>query len=249
MPTTEHQTALAAQVPFSTFVDRLCKPGEDVLRELTPDQAHVWHMATGVSGEAGELLDAIKKCVVYQKPLDRENVVEELGDLEFYMEALRSALGVTREETLSHCRAKLAKRYVGLAYSNEAAQIRADKNEDTQLPPSWYATHVCAIAAGMLVAAGKDSPGYDMAPQLLADLNKDHTLASLDIMRVGEPGDMLVYITLPNGRAQINWKGDTLTLTAVKAPKDVVPLTAGEKKLLRGFCEHVHEQQELTVAG
>lgn len=38
-------------------------------------------MATGVSGEAGELLDAVKKSVVYKKPLDRENVVEELGDL------------------------------------------------------------------------------------------------------------------------------------------------------------------------
>lgn len=89
----------------------------------------ILHMAIGVAGEAGELLDAIKKFVVYQKTLDVENVVEELGDLEFYMQGLRSALNIKREETISHCTAKLSVRYSGLKYSNEAAQHRADKIE------------------------------------------------------------------------------------------------------------------------
>lgn len=114
---------------FVNFVNALCKSGEEIHSEMTPQQAHILHMAIGVAGEAGELLDAIKKFVVYQKTLDVENVVEELGDLEFYMQGLRSALNIKREETISHCTAKLSVRYSGLKYSNEAAQHRADKIE------------------------------------------------------------------------------------------------------------------------
>lgn len=112
---------------FAEMVEALTKPGVDIVRSMSPLRAHTLHMAVGISGEAGELLDAVKKHVIYDKPADRENIVEELGDLEFYMEGLRSGLGITREETLAHCQAKLAKRYASGSYSNKAAQERADK--------------------------------------------------------------------------------------------------------------------------
>lgn len=111
---------------YSDFVSALCKPGADIKVELTPQQAHGWHMATGVSGEAGELLDAIKKWAIYQKPLDLENVVEELGDLEFYMEGLRQCVGISRDDIIIANTEKLAKRY-GEKYSNAAAIERKDK--------------------------------------------------------------------------------------------------------------------------
>ena len=56
-------------------------------------------MVVGVSGEAGELLDAVKKAVIYRKPLDLENVIEELGDLEFYMEGLRQGLEIWTKQS------------------------------------------------------------------------------------------------------------------------------------------------------
>lgn len=84
-------------------------------------------MTMGISGEAGELLDAIKKGVIYRKPLDRENIIEELGDIEFYLEGLRQQLHISREETLLANINKLSKRYEKLSYSNDAAQTRADK--------------------------------------------------------------------------------------------------------------------------
>ncbi len=111
------------------MVDILAKPGKDINEQMTDEEAHLIHMVMGICGEAGELLDAIKKFVIYKKPLDRENVVEELGDLEFYLEGLRQGLGVKREITLIHNLEKLAKRYKGYQYSNEAAQARADKND------------------------------------------------------------------------------------------------------------------------
>ena len=98
-------------IQHQEMVRALCKPGADIKSELTPTDCHLIHMAIGLSGEAGELLDAIKKPTIYRKPLDPDNVIEELGDLEFYMEGLRQALGITRQQTLEHNIAKLSKRY------------------------------------------------------------------------------------------------------------------------------------------
>ena len=115
---------------YNEMVKRLAKDGKLILGQMEPYQAYIWHMATGVSGEAGELLDAVKKHVVYQKPLDRVNIIEELGDLEFYMEGLRQQLGISRKQTLEQNKRKLAVRYAGYEYSNEAAQNRADKEDE-----------------------------------------------------------------------------------------------------------------------
>lgn len=108
------------------LVFELAKPGKDIVDELTPMQAFALHMAIGVSGEAGELLDTIKKFAIYQKPLDFTNLVEELGDIEFYLEGIRQAFSLDREDILKANIVKLRKRY-GETYTNEAAQRRADK--------------------------------------------------------------------------------------------------------------------------
>ena len=115
------------KIIYSEMVKALAKPGQQIIEQQTAEQAHIQHMAIGISGEAGELLDAVKKSSIYQKPLDRENVIEELGDLEFYMEGLRQGLNISREETIEANINKLGKRYSSGAYSNSQAQDRADK--------------------------------------------------------------------------------------------------------------------------
>lgn len=112
---------------YPDFVASRMKPGFAILSDLTPADAHLIHMVLGISGEAGELLDAVKKSAIYRKPLDLENIVEELGDIEFFLQGLRDALGITKEATLEHNRAKLSKRYID-SYSDEQAQNRADKS-------------------------------------------------------------------------------------------------------------------------
>ncbi len=111
----------------SEMVRQLIKDADDIIRELTPAKAHAWHMGTGVCTEAGELLDAVKKYVCYNKPLDRANVIEEMGDIEFYLEGMRDRLGITREEVLDHNVAKLLRRYPNGGFSNADAQARKDK--------------------------------------------------------------------------------------------------------------------------
>lgn len=110
------------------LVTALVKPGAQIKAELTDGDCNLLHMTIGVSGEAGELLDAVKKAVIYRKPLDRQNVVEELGDIEFFLEGIRQELKISREECLEGNINKLKARYEKLTYSNESAQERADKN-------------------------------------------------------------------------------------------------------------------------
>lgn len=110
------------------LVEKLAKPGEYIVDELEPWEAHFWHMATGVCTEAGELLDAAKKVVIYRKPIDRANVVEELGDIEFYLEGVRQGLNISRKECLDHNIEKLRKRYHGGKFNEAHAQERADKH-------------------------------------------------------------------------------------------------------------------------
>lgn len=112
---------------YARMVYDLAKPGQAIINDLDAGSAHNLHMAVGIVGEAGELLDAIKKQAIYGKPLDREHVIEELGDIEFYMEGLRQRLSITREQVLTANHAKLSKRYHQGKYSNSQAQARADK--------------------------------------------------------------------------------------------------------------------------
>lgn len=114
---------------FSSFVGSLKKDGQDIKESLTAEKCDLLHMGFGLVLEASELGDAIKKHVIYNKPLDRENVVEELGDIMFYMEGLMQALGISGEECIEANIKKLGVRYAQ-GYSDKAAQQRADKEEE-----------------------------------------------------------------------------------------------------------------------
>lgn len=114
-------------VQYDIMVKSLLKSGKDIQASLTASTANLVHLALGISDEAGEVLSAIKKTAIYNKPLDRDNIIEELGDLEFYMEGLRQAIGVTREEVIEANVQKLGKRYSSGKYSDKQAQDRADK--------------------------------------------------------------------------------------------------------------------------
>ena len=107
-------------VTYEQFVTNLVKERGEASKNLE-------HMAMKAASEAGELIDGIYRHTGYGEALDRANIIEELGDLEFYMAGLRQMLGMTRYETLAANIAKLQKRYKN-GYSDQAAIDRADKN-------------------------------------------------------------------------------------------------------------------------
>lgn len=84
------------------------------------------HGIMGLSGEVGELTDAIKKTVMYNKELDVENVKEELGDILWYMSLLLDEVGSSFEEVMKMNHDKLETRYP-TGFSEKLAQERRDK--------------------------------------------------------------------------------------------------------------------------
>lgn len=81
------------QITHPQLVAALVKPPIDIITSLSPYTADLWHGATGVAGEAGELLEA----VLFPSDdgeVDRVNLREELGDLYFYIEQLVQRTGI-----------------------------------------------------------------------------------------------------------------------------------------------------------
>lgn len=113
---------------YCDFVYALKKSQKALLNEATGHKLDANHMAIGVASEAGELLDCVKKYVIYNKPIDMTNLVEELGDIEFYLEGLRQSFNIKRSETLLANKDKLAKRYESLVYTDQEASDRKDKS-------------------------------------------------------------------------------------------------------------------------
>lgn len=65
----------------------------------------------GLNGEAGEVIDLIKKARFQGHEFDREHLIEELGDVLWYCAELAQGLGVTLDEVAELNIQKLMKRY------------------------------------------------------------------------------------------------------------------------------------------
>ena len=102
-------------------------------RNYSLPEAWCVHAALGVVTEASELADEIRRSVYYAKDLDTLNIQEELGDMLFYMEAIRRRLlpGVGWQGIVDANREKLRTRYPE-GFTSQAAQDRADKKGDVQ---------------------------------------------------------------------------------------------------------------------
>lgn len=92
-------------------------------------QDDLLHAALGVSGEAGEFADCIKKHWAYGQTLDSQNAIEELGDLLWYVALACNALGVDMGQVAAMNIDKLRKRYPE-KYADELAALRADKQQE-----------------------------------------------------------------------------------------------------------------------
>lgn len=114
---------------YGIFVNSKIKNPDDILYQLTPEKADLIHAALLLTDEVGELVSPIKKHVIYNQELDMDNVIEELGDIEFALAMIRNRLGIHREDVLEHNVNKLNIRYAQ-GYSDELAKLRLDKEDE-----------------------------------------------------------------------------------------------------------------------
>lgn len=110
---------------FSRFSEAYQNPTyiQEALRTEPPDLPpilRITHAAMGLCTEAGEFMDALKKHTFYNRQLDRVNLIEELGDLFWYMAIACDELGVTFEQVQGRNIAKLKARYPDRFCSDKA---------------------------------------------------------------------------------------------------------------------------------
>lgn len=82
--------------------------------------------AMGLAGEAGEVVDLIKKHVHHKVPFDRDKFIKELGDVRWYLELLCDCAGVTIQEVEKLNIEKLRKRYPD-GFTTQASIERKDE--------------------------------------------------------------------------------------------------------------------------
>lgn len=67
--------------------------------------------AMGLNGEAGEVIDILKKHIFQGHELDTEHIAKELGDCLWYIAVCAKGAGYTLDEIAEMNKAKLRKRY------------------------------------------------------------------------------------------------------------------------------------------
>ena len=117
-------------VRYDVFVALLFK--QEATRQMLD------HARAGICEEAGELSSVIKRNVVYGQaltdPMKEDgkplltHIIEELGDIRFFMQAVQNMYGIPEQAILQHNANKLAARYNQLMYSDVAAITRLDKD-------------------------------------------------------------------------------------------------------------------------
>lgn len=86
------------------------------------------HGAMGLDTESGEIMDSMKRHIIYGSDLNVVNIQEELGDIMWYVALICDELGLTIEQICEDNIAKLRKRYPD-KFTRELAENRDVANE------------------------------------------------------------------------------------------------------------------------
>ncbi|QQS39178.1 nucleoside triphosphate pyrophosphohydrolase family protein [Candidatus Woesebacteria bacterium] len=101
-------------------------------RKLTKGNQRLEHAILGMITESGELADALKKYKFYNLPLDKVNLIEEIGDVLWYVAIACDELGVDFEKIMDKNIRKLEVRYPE-KFTSEKSKKRNLKKERKEL--------------------------------------------------------------------------------------------------------------------
>jgi NTP pyrophosphatase (non-canonical NTP hydrolase) len=93
-------------------------------QDLYSDQARLAIAGLGLAGEAGEVVDYLKKVVGHGHKLDKDKLVKELGDVLWYVAEICSAINADMSDVAQQNIDKLKARYPD-GFSRERSINRA----------------------------------------------------------------------------------------------------------------------------
>ena len=79
-------------------------------KDISPDD-HLFNAMLGLAGETGECCDLLKKCFYQDGRYIVDSMLDELGDVLWYVAEAASALNKSLDEVAEHNIQKLMKRY------------------------------------------------------------------------------------------------------------------------------------------
>ncbi|HMO60235.1 MAG TPA: nucleoside triphosphate pyrophosphohydrolase family protein [Roseiflexaceae bacterium] len=93
-------------------------------RDIASDE-RLMNAVLGLAGEAGEVAELLKKQRYHGHPLDTTKLIDELGDLLWYVALAADTAGVPLAEVAERNVAKLRRRYPA-GFSEQASRERAE---------------------------------------------------------------------------------------------------------------------------
>ena len=81
------------------------------MRTAKPEFRELANAGMGLAGEAGEVIDEIKKHLFHGHPLNRDKLIKEAGDVAWYLALLCTVLDVPLGDVLKANIDKLLERY------------------------------------------------------------------------------------------------------------------------------------------
>ena len=115
-------------VPAKNDLDVFQEEALRSMRNDLPYEAICSNMCMGLAGETGETVDIFKKHIYQGKDLDINDVIEEIGDILWYIANLCNVNKITMKECMESNVEKLRKRYPN-GFSIKDALERVDKND------------------------------------------------------------------------------------------------------------------------
>ena len=93
--------------------DEYQKAAARTMNSALTDNERLLDAAAGIAEEAGEVLAHVRKHLYQRKPLDRNKLAEELGDVLWCVAAVATAQGFTLEQLAAQNISKLQARHPG----------------------------------------------------------------------------------------------------------------------------------------
>lgn len=118
-PNEYQQAALTKMADQSLIQQRLAS--------LSPKAVQLDNGTRGIGEEAGECLAVAKRHLEYGKPLDRDRLIDECGDVLWRVAQTLDAVGSTLEEAMEKNLLKLGVRYQAGFTEREAADENRDR--------------------------------------------------------------------------------------------------------------------------